>query len=86
MGNLAPMITLRHWLDSTGTRPEAFADQVKVHWVTVYKWMNGTARPSFGKLREIERATAGAITACNLVTPRSAHQDKHEVSIAEATP
>lgn len=59
-------MTLRDWLKQTGTEHAAFAALLGVHCVTVYKWASGAARPSYGKLVQIENATGGQVTARTL--------------------
>ncbi len=61
-------MTLREWMNDTKTEPAALAARLGVHWVTVYKWARGSARPSFDKLAEIERVTDGKVTARTLVS------------------
>lgn len=59
-------MTLREWMSETGTTPTALAALLDVHWVTVYKWASGSARPSFDKLLRIEQMTGGRVTASTL--------------------
>lgn len=59
-------MTLRQWMTETGTNPTALAALLGCHWVTVYKWASGSARPSFDKLRRIEQITGGKVTARTL--------------------
>lgn len=59
-------MTLREWMSETKTTPAALAALLGCHWVTVYKWANGSARPSFEKLRRIEQVTGGKVTARTL--------------------
>lgn len=69
-------MTLREWMTETGTTPAALAALLGCHWVTVYKWASGSARPSFEKLRRIEQVTGGRVTARTLA---------HEASEAGVT-
>lgn len=73
-------MTLREWMSETGTTPAALAALLDVHWVTVYKWASGSARPSFDKLRRIEQMTGGRVTASTL-----AHE-ANDVAVAAGAP
>lgn len=85
MGNVWVMsdpMSLREWLDAQGMNVKTFGPMVDTHWVTVYKWMSGRSRPSFGVMAKIERATQGRVTARSLV---GAHRAKHEPESGRVT-
>lgn len=73
-------MTLRDWMRHTNTGPAALAAILGVHWVTIYKWASGTARPSFAKLSLIEEVTGGKVTA------RSLAQEANDAPVSAPKP
>jgi len=68
------MMDLASYLESTKTSQAAFADLVGVKQPTVNRWLNTTARPTWGTALRIEQVTAGAVPVSSWVqnsTPSS---------------
>lgn len=56
-------MTLSEWMTEKNVSAEQLADQVGVHWATIYKWRARTAFPRVQQLAALERLTEGKVTA-----------------------
>ena len=56
-------MTLAEWMTQNAKTPEALAEELGVHWATIYKWRARTAFPRVAQLAALERITDGKVTA-----------------------
>lgn len=56
-------MTLAEWMTQHAKTPEALAEELGVHWATIYKWRARTAFPRVAQLAALERITDGKVTA-----------------------
>ena len=60
-------MTLREYLNTTGTKVSSLAATLGVAETTIYRWMSGRRRPNFEQMRAICAATLGAVTPNDFV-------------------
>lgn len=64
-------MTLREWLDQSGTTQVVFAARIGVAQSTVARWCAGVM-PRPDQLRRIRDLTGGAVTADSFLSPQQA--------------
>jgi DNA-binding transcriptional regulator YdaS (Cro superfamily) len=62
---------LAEWLSTNDISVPAFADRIGRHKTTVYRWLDGSERPSPSAIEIVSRETGGDVTPNDLygVTP-----------------
>jgi len=61
-------MTLADYLEQNGLTQAAFAARIDAHPITVNRWATGRVMPRRPQIEAIEKATAGAVTASDLVS------------------
>ena len=54
-------MTLQEYLENRDIKE--FADELQIHFTTVYRWLNGTRHPTPRHYKLIKKATNGEVTA-----------------------
>ena len=76
---------LEQWLEREQMPAGVFAERVKVHRTSIYRFIKGLSYPRKSTLQLIMEQTGGKVTPLDFMTPGTSSVDLHERMLAKAS-